>query len=238
MSDSVPRERVLITGGANGIGAAIAKRCRADGYTPVILDRTGDDAIHCDLADPESTTAALDRALAEGPITRLVNNVGAVFPHSLEDQTLEEFDTAIALNLRSAFLCAQSLVPGMRQAGFGRIVSISSRAALGKELRTAYSATKAGLQGMSKTWALEEGQHGITVNAVGPGPIATDLFLGANPEDSSQTQAILHAVPVGRMGTPDDVAHAVSYLLDSRSGFVTGQTLYVCGGMTVGAHHD
>ena len=230
-------QRVLITGGSNGIGAAIAQRCRADGYEPVILDRTGDDAIHCDLSDPTSTQQALDEALAAGPITRLVNNVGAVFPNTASDQTLDEFDAAIALNLRSAFLCTQALLPGMREAGFGRIVSMSSRAALGKELRTAYAASKAGLQGMTRTWALEEGINGITANAVGPGPIATELFNSANPDDSPQTQAIRNAVPVGRMGTPEDVAHAVSYLLDDRSGFVTGQTLYVCGGMTVGATH-
>lgn len=228
-------QRVLITGGSNGIGSAIAQRCRADGYEPVILDRTGVDAIHCDLADPDSTRQALELALADGPITRLVNNVGAVFQNLVSDQTLEEFDAAVALNLRSAFLCTQALLPGMRESGFGRIVSMSSRAALGKASRTAYAATKAGLQGMTRTWALEEGANGITVNAVGPGPIATDLFVNANPEDSPQTQAILDSVPVKRMGTPDDVAHAVSYLLDDRSGFVTGQTLYVCGGMTVGA---
>ncbi|WBL19483.1 SDR family NAD(P)-dependent oxidoreductase [Citricoccus sp. NR2] len=233
-----PQPRVLITGGANGIGAAIARRCRADGYQPIILDQSGDDAIHADLSNPDSTRQALARALQDGPITRLVNNVGAVFPNSLEDQSLGEFDAAVALNLRSAFQCAQAVLPGMRDAGFGRIVSMSSRAALGKELRTAYSATKAGLQGMTRTWALEEGRHGITVNAVGPGPIATELFTQANPEGSPQTDAILSSVPVGRMGTPEDVSHAVSYLLDDRSGFVTGQTLYVCGGMTVGAHHD
>lgn len=232
-----PQPRVLITGGANGIGAAVAHRCREDGYAPVILDRDGDDSIQCDLSDPASTKQALEQALKDGPITRLVNNVGAVFPNSLEHQSLEEFDAAIALNLRSAFLCTQALLPGMRDAGFGRIVSMSSRAALGKEQRTAYSATKAGLQGMTRTWALEEGHHGITANAVGPGPIATELFERANPADSSQTRAILSSVPVGRMGTPDDVSHAVSYLLDKRTGFVTGQTLYVCGGMTVGAHH-
>ncbi len=233
---SVP-QRVLITGGASGIGAAIAQRCEADGYKPVILDRTGDNAIHCDLSDPVSTQAALDQALADGPITRLVNNVGAVFPNTVSDQTIEEFDAAIALNLRSAFLCTQALLPGMRAAGFGRIVSMSSRAALGKELRSAYAATKAGLQGMTRTWALEEGHHGITVNAVGPGPIATDLFLNANPADSAHTQAILNTVPVGRIGTPEDIAHTVSYLLDERTGFVTGQTVYVCGGMTIGATH-
>ncbi|WP_270260412.1 SDR family NAD(P)-dependent oxidoreductase [Kocuria marina] len=227
-------QRVLITGGSHGIGAAIVARCREDGYEPVILDREGDQAIHCDLADPDSTAAALDRAIASGPITRLVNNVGAVFPHSVEDQTLQEFDAAVALNLRSALQCTQALLPGMRNAGFGRIVSMSSRAALGKEHRAAYAATKAGLIGLTRVLALEEGEHGVTANAVGPGPIATDLFRNANPTDSPKTQAIIDTVPVQRMGTPDDVAHAVSYLLDARCGFVTGQTLYVCGGLTVG----
>lgn len=230
-------ERVLITGGAHGIGAAIAQRCVEDGYRPVVLDREGPDAIHCDLADTESTRQALETALADGPITRLVNNVGAVFPHTLEEQTLEEFDAAVALNLRCAFQCAQALLPGMKSAGFGRIVSMSSRAALGKELRTAYAATKAGLQGMTRVWALEAGPFGVTANAVGPGPIATDLFKRANPPEAPRTQEIIDAVPVQRMGTPEDVAHAVSYLLDARSGFVTGQTLYVCGGMTVGQNH-
>lgn len=230
-------ERVLITGGAHGIGAAIAQRCAEDGYLPVVLDREGPDAIHCDLADPESTRRALQTALADGPITRLVNNVGAVFPHTLEEQTLEEFDAAVALNLRCAFQCAQALMPGMKATGFGRIVSMSSRAALGKELRTAYAATKAGLQGMTRVWALEAGPFGVTANAVGPGPIATDLFTRANPPGAPRTQEIIDAVPVQRMGTPEDVAHTVSYLLDPRSGFVTGQTLYVCGGMTVGQSH-
>lgn len=230
-------ERVLVTGGAHGIGAAIAQRCAEDGYRPVVLDREGPDAIHCDLADPESTRRALQTALADGPITRLVNNVGAVFPHTLEEQTLEEFDAAVALNLRCAFQCAQALLPGMKAAGFGRIVSMSSRAALGKELRTAYAATKAGLQGMTRVWALEAGPFGVTANAVGPGPIATDLFTRANPPGAPRTQEIIDAVPVQRMGTPEDVAHTVSYLLDARSGFVTGQTLYVCGGMTVGQSH-
>lgn len=227
-------ERVLVTGGANGIGAAIVERCRQDGYEPIILDQQGEGAIHCDLSNPESTAKALKAALEGGPITRLVNNVGAVFPRSLRDQTLQEFDAAFAINIRSAFQCIQALVPGMRESGFGRIVSMSSRAALGKESRAAYASTKAGLIGLTRVIALEEGRHGITANAVGPGPIATDLFRNANPSGSPVTQAIIESVPVQRMGTPEDVAHSVSYLLDSRSGFVTGQTLYVCGGLTVG----
>ena len=231
------KQRVLITGGGAGIGAATAERCRADGYQPVVIDRVIDQApggIQADLSNPAETARALAQALAGGPITRLVNNVGIVLPAEAGAQTLEQFDLAVALNLRCALQCMQALLPGMRQAGFGRIVNISSRAALGKSLRTAYAATKAGLIGMTRVWALELGQHGITANAIGPGPIRTELFDRANPPGAPRTQAIIDAVPVKRVGTPEDIAHAVSYLLDARSGFVTGQALYVCGGMTVG----
>ncbi|MCD2511815.1 SDR family NAD(P)-dependent oxidoreductase [Comamonas endophytica] len=227
------RQRVLITGGASGIGAAIAERCRAEGFEPVVIDRVGD-GIRADLSDAADTERALREALAGGPITRLVNNVGVVVPADAESQTLAEFDLAISLNLRCALQCMQALLPGMKEAGFGRIVNMSSRAALGKELRTAYSATKAGLIGMTRVWALELGRYGITANAIGPGPIRTELFDRANPPDAPRTRAIIDSVPVKRVGTPDDIAHTASYLLDERSGFVTGQVIYVCGGMTVG----
>jgi NAD(P)-dependent dehydrogenase (short-subunit alcohol dehydrogenase family) len=227
------RERVLITGGAAGIGAATAARCREDGFEPVVIDRTGDGII-ADLSDVSATAAALRAALAGGPITRLVNNVGVVCPAAADAQSFEELELAWALNIRCAMQCMQALLPGMREAGFGRIVNMSSRAALGKALRTAYAATKAGLIGMTRTWALEFGPLGITVNAIGPGPIATELFERANPHNAPQTRAIIDAVPVRRVGTPEDVAHAVAYFLDRRAGFVTGQIHYVCGGMTVG----
>lgn len=233
MNDRTHR-RVLVTGGASGIGAAIADRCRADGLEVVVIDRAGQ-GIRADLSDADSTAAALETALAGGPITSIVNNVGAVFPGSAEEQTLEDLDAAWSLNLRSAMQCTQALIPSMKDAGFGRIVTISSRAALGKELRSAYAATKAGLIGLTRVWALELGRYGVTANAVGPGPIATPLFTEANPADSPRTRAILDAIPVQRMGTPEDIAHATSHFLDQRSGFVTGQTLYVCGGMTVGS---
>lgn len=227
------RERVLITGGASGIGAAIARQCRADGYDTVIIDRTGG-YIEADLRDPAQTAEALQSALQGGPITRLVNNVGMVAPASAHEQTLEQFDSVISLNLRCAMQCLQAIVPGMRDAGFGRVVNMSSRAALGKTQRTAYAASKAGLIGMTRVWALELGELGITVNAVAPGPIATDLFTKANPEGTPQTRKILDAIPVRRIGSPEDVAHAARFFLERQSSFVTGQVLYVCGGSSVG----
>ena len=227
------RDRVLITGGACGIGRATAERCRAEGYDIVVIDRDGD-GIRADLSNPAQTARALEAALSRGPITRLVNNVGVVRPGPLEKQTFADLDAVVSLNLRCALQCVQALLPGMKAARFGRIVNISSRAALGKEHRTVYAATKAGLNGMAKVWALELGQHGITANAIGPGPIRTELFDKANPVDSPRTQAIIEAIPVRRIGEPEDVANAVAFLLDARSGFITGQVLYVCGGMTVG----
>jgi len=224
---------VLITGGASGIGAATVARCVADGYEPVVIDRQGAD-IRADLSEPGATAAALEQALRGGPITRLVNNVGIVCPASVEEQSLDELERAWSLNIRCTMQCVQALLPSMTACGFGRIVNMSSRAALGKELRTAYAATKAGLIGMTRVWALELGRHGITVNAIGPGPIRTELFDRANPPDSPRTRAIVESVPVKRVGTPEDVAQAVSFFLDRRSGFITGQTLYICGGMTVG----
>lgn len=229
----MPRERVLITGGASGIGAAIAQRCREDGFEPVIIDRIGDGLI-ADLTDPAATASALEQALAAGPITRLVNNVGMVCPNPADEQSLEELERVWALNVRCSLQCMQALLPGMKGAGFGRILNMSSRAALGKELRSAYAATKAGLLGMTRVWALELGRHGITANAIGPGPIRTELFERANPPDSPRTRAIIDSVPVKRLGVPDDIAQAASFFLDARAGFVTGQVLYVCGGMTVG----
>ena len=232
-------ERLLVTGGASGIGRAIALHGLKQGWDVVVVDRQQTDigrSVLADLSDIDSTAEALEAALAEGPITRLVNNVGAVFPAPLRDQTLSQLDQSHALNLRCAVQCTQSVLEGMTEAGFGRILNMSSRAALGKELRTAYSAAKAGLIGLTRTWALELGAAGITVNAIGPGPIATELFMKANPEDSPHTKAIISSVPVGRLGQPEDIANAAGFFLDQQSGFVTGQTLYVCGGLTVGSN--
>lgn len=235
------KDCVLVTGASRGIGRAIAARLAQDGYDLVTLDReaprgllAGERFVEADLASEDATREALARALAGRPVTRLVNNVGTVRPGSLEEATSGDLAAAVSLNLRCAIQCAQAVLPAMKAARFGRIVNISSRAALGKELRTVYAATKAGLHGMTRTWALELAAHGITVNAVGPGPIGTELFHQVNPADSPRTRAIIEGIPARRLGTPADVAHAVASFLDERAGFITGQVLYVCGGMTVG----
>jgi 3-oxoacyl-[acyl-carrier protein] reductase len=236
--------KVLVTGGSGGIGRAITARLTEDGYQVINLDRvkpetlmTGEQHIAVDLLDLDDAKSVLNQLAKQGDVLRVINNAGFIRPATLEDTTLEDFQAVINLNMRAPILVAQSLLPSMRQAKFGRIINIASRAAIGKELRSAYSATKAGLLGMTRTWAMEAAADGVTVNAIGPGPIATDLFLSGNPPDSPKTKQILQTIPVKRMGTPDDIAHAVASLIDDRAGFITGQILYVCGGMTVGLSH-
>ena len=234
-------ERALVTGGSRSIGRGIVDRLVADGYEVVILDRVEPDPpvqtrwVEVDLMDETATHAALDDILADGPVTRVCHNVGHVRPAGIDATTLEDFDAVMALNVRPIVQITKRLLDGMRAEGFGRIVSISSRAAMGKELRSSYAASKAAIHGLTKTLALELARDGITANAIGPGSIETPLWHAANPADDPRTQKILDNIPVGRLGTPDDIAQAVSFFMDARSGFVTGQVLYVCGGLTVGS---
>ena len=231
---------VLVTGGARGIGAAICARLRDDGFRVVAIDRIEPehDAVHrfhrVDVADLAALDEALRDIVSAGAPLALVNNVGIVRPAPIETVSADDLDAVMAVNVRTAMVCTKALLPAMKAARHGRIVSISSRVALGKELRTAYAASKAALHGITKTWALELARHGITANAVAPGTIATAEFDRNNPPDDPRTKAIVSAIPAGRVGTPEDIAQAVSFFLDERSSFVNGQVLYVCGGLTVG----
>jgi 3-oxoacyl-[acyl-carrier protein] reductase len=232
---------VLVTGGSAGIGRAIIERLISDGYDVVNFDLKapatslpGEVHVTVDLTNVAETKQAIATLIAERDIVRLVNNAGTVRPALLENATPDDLALVMALNIQTPMLLTQALLPVMRKYQFGRVVNIASRAALGKTERTVYAASKAGLLGMTRTWALEMGQDGITVNAIGPGPIATELFDRVNPPGAPKTEQIRNSIPVRRMGTPADVAHGVVSLLDDRAGFITGQVLYVCGGMTVG----
>lgn len=236
-----PKPAVLVTGGSGGIGRAIVQRCLEDGYQVVNLDKVvphqvldGETVFQIDLTDTQEIQDVMHKICSDMTVLRVVNNAGFIRPGALEDVLLEDFDAVYALNLRAPMLIVQAILPSMRRARFGRVVNIASRAALGKADRTVYSATKAGLLGMTRTWALEMAAFGITVNAIGPGPIATALFTSGNPPNSPKTKKIIESIPVQRMGQPEDIAHAVSSFLDELAGFTTGQVLYVCGGMTVG----
>lgn len=234
------KSSVLVTGGSSGIGWSICQRLREAGWDVVSFDLKPPPVSgvceheQVDLGDEAALSAALERLLARKSVLGLVNNVAAIEPASLEETTLPSFDWQLRVTTRAALQCTKAIVPVMRRFEFGRIVNISSRAALGKELRSAYSASKGALNSLTRTWALELAGAGVTVNAVAPGPIATEAFKRANPADSPRTARILQTVPVGRYGEPDEVAQAVAFFMNPRSSFITGQILYVCGGITVG----
>ncbi len=228
----------LVTGGATGIGAAIAAELRAAGHAVVTLDREPAEGAHVrvDLADPDAVRAAGAVLAGRHTITRIVHNAGAIRPALVPDARVEDLQALTSLHLAAPLLLLQAALPAMRAARFGRVVLISSRAALGLPTRSAYAATKAGLVGLARTWALELAGDGITVNVVAPGPIAgTAMFHDVVPAGSAREATLAASIPVGRLGRPDDVARAVLFFADEQSSFVTGQTLFVCGGSSVGS---
>ena len=234
---------VIVTGGSRGIGRRIVARLLEEAWVVFNPDREppndlpsdpfADTWIEADLSDVAALDGALRRILREGPVVGLVNNAAIARAANLEQTTQADFDLTGAVNVRAPMLCAQALVPGMRDQGFGRIVNISSRAHLGKTLRTAYAASKGAIISMTRVWALEYAADGITCNAVAPGPVRTELFEQVNPPDHPRTAAILDSIPVGRLGEPDDIANAVAFFMDEKASYITGQVLYVCGGVTL-----
>ncbi len=231
----------IVTGASRGIGRAIAARLLADGWAVINMDVAppaadpdlGDRWVETDLSDADATLAALETVLRDGPVTGLVNNAAIGRMSALDETSVAEFDESVAVNMRAPMLCAQAVLPAMKAEGFGRIVNIASRAHLGKTLRTSYAGTKGAIVSMTRVWALELAGNGISVNAIAPGPVRTELFERANPPEDPRTRQIVDAIPMGRLGEPEDVANGVGFFFDQRSGFVTGQVLYVCGGVTL-----
>ena len=229
-----------LTGGSAGIGAEIGCRLVADGYRVFSLARrkaeaAGVESVEVDLADAAATRQAARELAARCPATTLIHNAGAIREKPVEEVAPEDLNALANLHIGAAIALLQANLPAMQQAGYGRVVLMSTRAIVGLAKRTVYSATKAGLVGMARTWALELAPHGVTVNVVAPGPIAeTEMFDGAIPPDSPMLARVAKSIPAGRVGRPADVARAVMFFLGPEADFITGQTLFVCGGASLG----
>lgn len=237
----IKQRTVLITGASRGIGLATALRASRDGHRVIGVARSAPQDsfpgkfVAVDLADAKATEAALADIVRVHEIDCLVNNAGLTTSSTLEETSVEELDRVLAINLRAPLQCVQACLPSMIASGQGAIVNIASRAALGMPRRTPYAAAKAGLIGYTRTWALELGKHNITVNAVAPGPIQTELYRSNNPMSLEEQQALESRIPLRRLGQSEDIAGTIAYFLSADARFVTGQVLYACGGLSVGA---
>lgn len=232
----------IVTGGSAGIGAAICRRLLDDGARVISLARRAPDFSHpalsfvgVDLAHRKETQDVAADIVARENVLRVVHNAGVIRPALIEDATLDDLDYLTELHLGSMMTIVKAALPAMKAAHFGRIVGISSRGALGLQTRSNYSATKAGMFGILRTWALELGPVGVTSNCVAPGPVESDMFHEIVPDGSERKKKLADAIPVKRIGAPKDVANAVAFFLAPEAGFVTGQTLFVCGGTSIGS---
>jgi 3-oxoacyl-[acyl-carrier protein] reductase len=241
----------VVTGAARGIGAATARRLASDGHAVAVLDldeaacagtvetitAAGGEAlaVGVDVSDPEQVEAAVRRVADElGPPVVLVNNAGIIRDNLIFKMTVEDWDAVIGVHLRGAFLMTKACQAFMTEEKYGRIVNLSSSSAQGNRGQANYSAAKAGLQGFTKTLAIELGRFGVTANAVAPGFIQTDMTAATAerigmPFDEF-IAASAKAIPVQRVGQPEDIAATISFLCSEEAGFVSGQVIYVAGG--------
>jgi 3-oxoacyl-[acyl-carrier protein] reductase len=251
MSEEHAQRVAIVTGAARGIGAAVARKLAADGLAVGVLDLKEDDAagtveaitsaggravaVGADVSQSDQVKAGVDKVVAElGPPAVLVNNAGVIRDNMLYKMSDDDWDTVMGVHLRGAFLMARASQKHMVDQRFGRIVNLSSSSALGNRGQANYSTAKAGLQGFTKTLAIELGQFGITVNAIAPGFIVTDMTaataarIGVDFADFQKAAA--ERIPVRRVGQPEDIANLASFLASDGAGFVSGQVIYVAGG--------
>jgi len=239
----------VVTGGSSGIGLGVVRRFVADGHRVAILDRNpetlaavaaealpGTIAVEVDVADRASVAAAYDRVRAElGPIEIVVTSAGIESFTSVLDIDPELWDRMLAVNLTGTFTCLQSAIPDMLEAGWGRIVTIASSSAQSGAPRMAhYAASKGGVISLTKALAVELAGEGITANTIPPSLVHTPMVDEATARgDFPGVEAVAPRVPVGRAGTPDDIAAACAYLCSDEASYVTGQVIGVNGGMYI-----
>ncbi|BCI52315.1 short-chain dehydrogenase [Mycolicibacterium litorale] len=232
--------RVLITGASKGIGRAVADRVAAAGNIPVGLARTRPATFpgefhEVDLADRAATADVLAAVIESGPLDAVVNNVGFVRFGRIGSIDLDHLFDTYDLNVRVAVQVVQAALPGMLATGWGRIVNVTSLTTLGTPERTPYAAAKAALEACTRIWAAELAGTGITVNAVAPGPTETAMYRERSPIGSEREIRFLQSIPLGRVGEPREIAHAISALLDEDAGYITGQVIRVDGGGSLAA---
>ena len=237
----------IVTGGAQGIGLGLTQALLAKGYAVAmfdlnqesmnaVIDRAGADAerlmgLKVDVTSAEQIHEAVARVTQAWKTPDvLVNNAGATRDKRITKMTEEDWDFVIDVNLKSQFLCVREVVPGMVEQGHGRIVNISSRAWLGGFGQSNYSAAKGGVVSLTRTLAIELAKHGITANAIAPGAIDTPILA---PLSAEQRAKIMGTIPVGRIGLPSDIAHAMLMFASPEASYITGQTIYVCGGRSL-----
>jgi 3-oxoacyl-[acyl-carrier protein] reductase len=235
----------LVTGGGNGIGAAICEALAAEGARVAVVDIDGDAAervarqlrerdaqavaIRTDITDEAQVAAMATSAASLGPVGILVNNAGFTRDTRVTKMTVDEWDSVVDVILKGAFLCTRALLLAMIDAGWGRVINISSRAHLGNRGQANYSAAKAGLIGFTRAMSLENARHGVTVNAVAPGLIDTEMVRKL-PHYESVRSSVEKSTPIPRMGRPDDVADLVTFLASERASYITGDLMHVSGG--------
>ncbi|MCE3268548.1 MAG: short chain dehydrogenase [Burkholderiales bacterium] len=229
---------ILITGASRGIGLATSIQLVNAGYTVIGIARTESKKypgilFKCDLGDVRITARTLEEIKGQYKIDAMINNVGIVMPEPLGEISLDSLSKVYDLNVRAAVQVTQAFIDIMKSNGAGRIVNISSRAILGSSGLSNYSAAKNALIGLTRSWALELAQYNITVNAIAPGFIETELFHKQYPINSTKEVEAIKCTPLGRIGKPEEIAATILFLLSDDAGFMTGQTLFIDGGRSL-----
>jgi NAD(P)-dependent dehydrogenase (short-subunit alcohol dehydrogenase family) len=229
----------LITGASKGIGRALSERLAAAGHHVVGVARGKDPTfpgtlVSIDFSDSKASGEAIAELARRYDFDGVVNNLGMVRMHRLGEIDLDDLDDILRGNLHPTVQTVQAILPTLKSKGWGRIVNLSSLVVVGMAQRSAYASAKAAINSFTRTWALELAEFGITVNAVAPGPIETEMFRQNTPVGSEAEQRFLSVIPMRRLGKPEEVAATIAFLLSDDAAYITGQTLFVDGGGSTG----